>query len=140
VSVAFRELERRVKRSVTFEPCLPRTAKEPPTAPGWVHEIEHGGFRIVAQKQGDRVRLVARNGYDFTERYPLIVDAVRSLPGTSCVIDGEAIVVDRDGLSVFDLSAVSAARSRRDPLRQGMKVSSPSASALPIGWDAATSG
>ena len=55
MSVAFRELERRVKRSVTFEPCLPRPAKEPP-----VHEIKHDGFRIVAQKEGDRVRLITR--------------------------------------------------------------------------------
>jgi bifunctional non-homologous end joining protein LigD len=103
MSVVFRELERRIKRSVTFEPCLPRPAKEPPSGPGWLHEIKHDGFRIVAQKEGDRVRLITRNGYDFTERYPSIVDAIRSLPGTSCVIDGEAIVVDQDGLSVFDL-------------------------------------
>jgi bifunctional non-homologous end joining protein LigD len=103
MSVVFRELERRIKRSVTFEPCLPRPAKEPPSVPGWLHEIKHDGFRIVAQKEGDRVRLITRNGYDFTERYPSIVDAIRSLPGTSCVIVGEAIVVDQDGLSVFDL-------------------------------------
>jgi bifunctional non-homologous end joining protein LigD len=103
MSVAFRELERRVKRSITFEPCLPRTAKKPPTGPGWIHEIKHDGFRIVAQKRGDRIRLITRNGYDFTDRYPSIVDAIRSLPGTSCVIDGEAIVVDQNGLSVFDL-------------------------------------
>jgi bifunctional non-homologous end joining protein LigD len=92
-----------VKRSVAFEPCLPRPAKNPPTGPGWIHEIKHDGFRIIAQKNGDRVRLVTRNGYDFSERYPLIVAAVRSLPEAPCVIDGEAIITDQDGLSVFDL-------------------------------------
>ena len=49
------------------------------------------------------MRLNTWDGHDFTDRYPLIVDAVRSLPGKSCVLDGEAIVVDQDGLSVFDL-------------------------------------
>ena len=103
MSVAFRELERRIKRSVPFEPCLPRPAKEPPSVPGWLHEIKHDGFRIVAQKEGDRVRLITRNGHDFTDRYALIVDAIQRLPVKSCVIDGEAIVVDQEGLSVFDL-------------------------------------
>jgi bifunctional non-homologous end joining protein LigD len=103
MSVAFRELQRRVKRSVSFEPCLPRPSKEPPTGTGWIHEIKHDGFRIIAQKEGERVRLITRNGYDFTDRYGLIVDAIRSLPAKSCVIDGEAIVVDQDGLSVFEL-------------------------------------
>jgi bifunctional non-homologous end joining protein LigD len=103
MSVAFRELERRVKRSITFEPCLPRPAKEPPSGPGLLHEIKHDGFRIVAQKERERARLITRNGYDFTDRYALIADAIRSLPVKSCVIDGEAIVVDQEGMSVFDL-------------------------------------
>jgi hypothetical protein len=89
MSVVYRELERRIKRSITFEPCLPRPAKEPPNGPGWLHEIKHDGFRIVAQKEADKVRLLTRNGYDFTERYPLIVDAIRSVPAKSCIVDGE---------------------------------------------------
>jgi ATP-dependent DNA ligase len=97
MSVVFRELERRVKRSVSFEPCLPRRVKEPPSGPGWIHEIKHDGFRILAQKHGGRVRLITRNGYDFTERYPLIVAAVISLPAESCILDGECIVVNEDG-------------------------------------------
>jgi bifunctional non-homologous end joining protein LigD len=99
----FVELHRRVKRSASFQPCLPRPAKTPPSGPDWLHEIKHDGFRIVARKEGERVRLITRNGYDFTDRYSLIVDAIRSLPGRSCILDGEAIVVDQDGLSVFDL-------------------------------------
>jgi bifunctional non-homologous end joining protein LigD len=103
MSVVFRELERRVKRSVSFEPCLPRRVKEPPSGPGWIHEIKHDGFRILAQKHGGRVRLITRNGYDFTERYPLIVAAVISLPAESCILDGECIVVNEDGVAVFDI-------------------------------------
>ena len=48
------------------------------------------------------MRLFTRNGYDFTARFPKIVDAVASLSVRSCVVDGEAIVVDERGLSVFD--------------------------------------
>jgi len=79
-------------------------AKEPPSGPDWLHEIKQDGFRIVAQKEADSVRLITRNGYDFSERYPLIVDAIRSLAAKSCLLDGEAMVVNRDGLSAFDLT------------------------------------
>jgi bifunctional non-homologous end joining protein LigD len=54
-------------------------------------------------REGDRVRLFTRNGYDFTARFPKIAAAVEELPVRSCVVDGEAIVVNREGLSVFDL-------------------------------------
>jgi bifunctional non-homologous end joining protein LigD len=87
----------------TIAPCLPKPAKEPPTGPGWVHEIKHDGFRILARRIGDRVRLYTRHGTDFTDRFPRIVEAIRSLPVRSCFIDGEAIVVDQRGLPAFDL-------------------------------------
>jgi bifunctional non-homologous end joining protein LigD len=100
MSSALRELGRRVRR---FEPCLPRPAKQPPAGTGWIHEIKHDGFRILAHRNGDRVRLVTRNGYDFADRFPLIAEAIAALPVTSCVLDGEAIAVDANGLSVFNL-------------------------------------
>jgi ATP-dependent DNA ligase len=55
------------------------------------------------RREAGGVRLLTRNGYDFTDRYPLIVDAIRSIPAKSCIVDGEAIVVDKASLSVFDL-------------------------------------
>ena len=90
-------------RRPTLQPCLPRSAKEPPAGPGWIHEIKHDGFRILARREGGRVRLFTRHGTDFTARYPKIVAAVESLPVRSCALDGEAIVVNAGGLSVFDL-------------------------------------
>jgi ATP-dependent DNA ligase len=103
MSVVYSELRRSIRRAVAFEACLPRKAKEPPSGPDWIHETKHDGFRILAQKDGASVRLVTRNGYDFANRYPLIVDAIMRLPVATCIIDGEAIVVDQNGLSIFDL-------------------------------------
>ena len=101
-----RELRQNLRRDqsqVRFEPCLPRLAKEPPAGPGWIHEIKHDGFRIIARRDGERVRLLTRNGYDFSKRFPLIVAAVEALPARSCVVDGEAIACDERGLSVFEM-------------------------------------
>jgi bifunctional non-homologous end joining protein LigD len=95
-----RELKRQVRR---FEPCLPRLAKEPPSGPGWIHEIKHDGFRILAELNAGRVQLITRKGFDLAERFPLAVAAIASLPARSCTVDTEAIACDASGLSVFDL-------------------------------------
>jgi bifunctional non-homologous end joining protein LigD len=86
-----------------IEPCLPSPAKAPPSGPGWLHEIKHDGFRILARKDGAGVRLITRAGNDFSSRFPFIAMAVGKLPVRSCLIDGEAIVCDDNGLAVFDL-------------------------------------
>jgi len=85
------------------EPCLPSPAKAPPSGPGWLHEIKHDGFRILARRGPAGVRLITRDGNDFTHRFPFIEMAVSKLPVRSCLIDGEAIVYDENGLAVFDL-------------------------------------
>jgi bifunctional non-homologous end joining protein LigD len=41
-----------------IEPCLPSPAKAPPSGPGWLHEIKHDGFRILARRDGAGVRLI----------------------------------------------------------------------------------
>ena len=100
-----RELRRRVRADrplARFEPCLPRRAKAPPVGPGWIHEIKHDGFRIIARRDAGGVRLITRNGHDFTARFPLAAAAVAALPARSFLIDGEAIACDDNGLAVFD--------------------------------------
>ena len=49
------------------------------------------------------MRLITRNGHDLAARFPLAAAAIAALPARSCVVDGEAIAVDDNGLSVFDL-------------------------------------
>src|ERR1700747_304553 len=86
-----------------IEPCLPSPAKAPPSGPGWLHEIKHDGFRILARRDGAGVRLITRAGNDFSSRFPFIAMAVGKLPVWSCLIAGEAIVCDENGLAVFEL-------------------------------------
>jgi bifunctional non-homologous end joining protein LigD len=86
-----------------IEPCLPSPAKAPPSGSGWLHEIKHDGFRILARRDSAGVRLITRNGNDFSGRFPFIASAMGKLPVRSCLIDGEAIVCDESGLAVFEL-------------------------------------
>ena len=60
--------ERAAPRLGIIEPCLPSPAKAPPSGPGWIHEIKHDGFRILARRDKAGVRLITRNGNDFSSR------------------------------------------------------------------------
>ena len=95
--------ERTRPRLGIIEPCLPSPAKAPPSGPGWIHEIKHDGFRIMARRDGAGIQLITRHGNDFTARFPLAVEAVSALSARSFLLDGEAIVTNGDGLAVFDL-------------------------------------
>jgi len=109
----------RSPRAVGFiEPCLPSPAKAPPSAPDWLHEIKHDGFRILALRDAAGVRLYTRNGNDFTKRFPLIVAAIATLPVRSCLVDGEAIVSNDSGIIG---SKAIARRQLILPYRQPMR-------------------
>jgi ATP-dependent DNA ligase len=77
-------------------------ADKPPFSP--VHEIKHDGYRLMARRDpvAIGVRLKTRNGHDWAPRYPLIVEAVNALKLRSCLIDGEAVACDANGVAVFD--------------------------------------
>jgi bifunctional non-homologous end joining protein LigD len=90
-----------MNRPPVVRACLPSLADRPPSGSGWIHEIKHDGFRLLACRGPAGVRLLTRNGNDFTGRYRLIVEAVAALPARSCVIDGEAACVE-SGLSIFE--------------------------------------
>jgi ATP-dependent DNA ligase len=79
-------------------PCLPTSAPRPPSGALWLQEIKHDGFKIVARKDGKRVRLYSRPGNDLTKRFPLIVESLARLRSRSCVIDGDDL--RRDPLAV----------------------------------------
>jgi bifunctional non-homologous end joining protein LigD len=85
-----------------FEPCIPTRGTKVPAGPDWIHEIKHDGYRLIVQRDGKRVRLFTRNGHDFTDRYPLIVEAALKNRSSSFVIDGEAVLLGVDGVSDFD--------------------------------------
>jgi bifunctional non-homologous end joining protein LigD len=84
-------------------PCLPSKTDKLPSGGQWLHEIKHDGFRIIARKNGSRVRLYSRPGNDFMHRFPLIVETLARLRSRSCIIEGEAVACDDNGVASFDL-------------------------------------
>jgi hypothetical protein len=84
-------------------PCLPTKTDKLPSGSQWLHEIKHDGFRIIARKTGAQVRFYSRPGNDLTRRFPLIVETLARLRSRSCIIDGEAVACDDNGVASFDL-------------------------------------
>ena len=82
--------------------CIPTRGTKVPSAPDWLHEIKCDGYRLRVERNGDRVRLITRNGYDWTNRYPWIVEAALKNRQKQFIIDGEAVILGVDGIPDFN--------------------------------------
>ena len=86
----------------SFEFCIPIRGTQVPAGPEWYHEIKYDGFRLLVQRDGDRVRLITRGGYDWTKHYTWIAEAALKNRHKQFVVDGEAVVLGVDGYSDFN--------------------------------------
>ncbi|MEK6688065.1 MAG: DNA polymerase ligase N-terminal domain-containing protein, partial [Gemmatimonadota bacterium] len=73
------------------EAMLAETAEAPFTRDGWLFELKLDGYRILASKDGDEVRLTTRSGRDASASFPEIAAAVRGLPYRRFLLDGEVV-------------------------------------------------
>lgn len=73
------------------------------TRDGWIFELKLDGYRLIAAKHGGEALLLTRNGNDYTGVFPEIARAVKALPVDECIIDGEVVVCDAQGLPSFSM-------------------------------------
>jgi bifunctional non-homologous end joining protein LigD len=84
-----------------YEFSVPTSASDVPTGPDWLHEVKYDGYRMMCIRDQDRVRLLSTSGRGLASRFPLIVDAALRLRQSHFILDGEAVVLDADGISDF---------------------------------------
>lgn len=121
-----------------LRPVLATLVDAPPTGDEWLHEIKYDGYRIVSHVESGQVRLVSRNGKDWTANFPAVAQAVTGLGLDSAILDGELVALRADGSSdfqalqnaiksggdatlayfAFDLPYVSGYDLRQTPLEQ----------------------
>ncbi len=85
----------------SLAPQLATLVATAPEGEGWLHELKFDGYRIVAFVRDGRVRLVTRNGKDWTRRFSTVAAAVAKLPVKQAIFDGEVVVLNEEGVSDF---------------------------------------
>jgi hypothetical protein len=91
---------------VLIAPCLPSSCPQPPVGAEWIHEIKHDGFRLLAWRDGARVRLITRGGYNWSTRFALVAQAIELLPPNA----HEAAAPARRGLPAVERTTRSGHR------------------------------
>ena len=81
---------------------LAKLANTVPEGDEWLYEMKYDGYRILAFVEGNSVRLITRNGNDFTKRFFKIASSLIDLAkGRAMVLDGEIVVTDDSGKTDF---------------------------------------
>jgi ATP-dependent DNA ligase len=85
-----------------IEPMLAAAVTKLPEGPAWTYELKFDGYRALGVKANGTVRLLSRNGKDFSKRFASIARAIEALPDDT-VIDGEVIAYGSDGRPSFNV-------------------------------------
>jgi len=83
-------------------PQLAVLVNSPPTGAGWAYEIKLDGYRILARVEDGSVRLVTRNGNDWTAKMPRLAKEVGKFAVEDAWLDGEAVILGETGIPDFN--------------------------------------
>lgn len=73
-----------------------------PEGEEWLYELKYDGYRILAFVEGNNVRLMTRNGNDYTKRFADIAySLVDWAGGRAMILDGEMVIADAEGKTDF---------------------------------------
>jgi bifunctional non-homologous end joining protein LigD len=98
-----------------IEPMKAKPVEKPPTTSDWIYELKFDGIRLITVKKHE-VSLLSRNQNDLSTRFPEIVEALKNLAARECVIDGEAVALDEEGRSSFQLLQAREMEGRKSPI------------------------
>jgi len=75
----------------------------PPDDENWAYEIKWDGYRTLAFVDSGQTRLQSSNLLDVTAKYPELRDFAKSVNAESAIVDGELVVLDKQGRPSFEL-------------------------------------
>ncbi|WP_441338825.1 ATP-dependent DNA ligase [Mesorhizobium sp.] len=74
---------------------------KPPHGDGWTHEVKFDGYRSQILIDNGEVRICTRRGLDWTAKYRDLAETAKGLNVQSVIVDGEVIVLNKEGHSDF---------------------------------------
>src|SRR5216684_2187900 len=96
------------------EPQLAKLVEQPPGEPGWAHEVKFDGYRLQLRVENGKAVLRTRKGLDWTAKFAAIAKQAKTLP--DCLIDGEAVALDRHGVPDFGALQAALSEGKSDAL------------------------
>ncbi|MGQ3319986.1 DNA ligase D [Pseudomonas brassicacearum] len=84
----------------TLKPELATLVESAPDGE-WLYEIKFDGYRVMARIEHGDVRLLTRNGHDWTHKLPRQAEALAELGLESAWLDGEMVVANDQGVPDF---------------------------------------
>ena len=87
-------------KMLQIKPTLAKTAPEPFSNKEWIYEIKWDGYRAISYITDDQKNLISRNQINFNNKFPKIAKEL-DLFSKNCILDGEIVVVDKEGKPVF---------------------------------------
>ncbi len=114
---------RRPVDAAAVEVMKPQSRERPFSRAGWIFELKHDGFRMLATGGGGEARLLYKKGRDAAKTFPELAAAVAALPFRSLILDGEVVILDEQGRPDFQklqrrglpTGPVSAAQAAAEP-------------------------
>lgn len=80
---------------------LTTLVNEVPEGDDWLHEIKFDGYRSLCRINHGQVNFFTREGKDWTDRFGALAEAAAELPVSQALLDGEVVVVEKDGSTNF---------------------------------------
>jgi bifunctional non-homologous end joining protein LigD len=84
-------------------PQLATLVKDAPKGNEWIHELKFDGYRLLCHLNRGQIRLWTRNQKDWTDKFPNIVKALKTLRVQSAIVDAEVVAMDSSGRSSFQM-------------------------------------
>lgn len=100
-----------------IEPQLALLVDHPPTEAHYVHEIKFDGYRLQAQIRNGRTKLFTRNGHDWSDKFPSLIKSFNELNLDNVILDGEAVVIDKNGKTDFGLLHLALSNSTDEEIK-----------------------
>jgi bifunctional non-homologous end joining protein LigD len=87
----------------TLSPLLATLVDRPPADPAaWLYEVKFDGYRMLAKVEAGRVRLISRNGKDWTDKVKHLAEMLESMSLKPGWLDGEIVMLADNGATSFN--------------------------------------
>src|SRR5580765_3986510 len=93
----------KVSQAEFIAPMKAVLVKTLPEGPKWLYEVKWDGYRALASKHGETIRLLSLNNKSLASAFPTVVADMRSVKANTALLDGEIVAINAQGQPSFQV-------------------------------------